>query len=67
MVFYALSAALVVILSVEALWQDTLTPNHDLGSWFFIAIASLLCPITLPCILRKKYLDWQQQVRTIYM
>jgi hypothetical protein len=29
-----------------------------MGLWFFIAFASILWPVALPSILRKKYFDW---------
>lgn len=60
MLFYLLPAGLAFAITVHALLQDCTTPNNHLGSWIFIGLATVLWPITLPSMLRKKYRDWRE-------
>ncbi|HEY9887133.1 MAG TPA: hypothetical protein V6D02_01965 [Candidatus Obscuribacterales bacterium] len=64
MLFYALPAVAVCLLCVDALRKDDTTPNDDVNSWLFIAVAALAWPICLPSILRKKLQNWQTAAKT---
>jgi len=58
MIFLLLPTGLTFAICASELIRDESTPNNDMGSWFFITFASILWPVALPSILRKKYSDW---------
>lgn len=58
MVFYCVPALVVFLLTYDALLKDPTSPNDGVENWVFISIASLIWPLTLPCILRKKMMAW---------
>jgi len=58
MFFLLFPAGLTFTLCASVLVRDESTSNSDMGLWFFIAFASILWPVALPSILRKKYFDW---------
>lgn len=54
MTLYITGALLVFGFSLQAFLRDTSTPKTDRLSWMVIIIASLLWPIALPSMVRKK-------------
>jgi hypothetical protein len=56
MALYTAGALLVFSLSLRAFLKDRSTPKTDLLSWMVILVATVLWPLTLPSILRKKVL-----------
>ncbi len=56
MALYTTGALLVFGLSLRAFLKDSSTPKTDLLSWMVLLVATLLWPLALPSILRKKLL-----------
>jgi hypothetical protein len=54
MTLYLTGAILVFGISLQAFLKDTSTPKTHRLSWLVLIYASLLWPITLPSIIRKK-------------
>lgn len=61
---YAMPAAIVFLITTDALLKDSTTPSDSVEMWVFILIASLIWPLTLPSILRKKAIDWYEFSKT---
>jgi len=64
MLFYLFPATVVFVVVLDALLKDTEFSNKDWEAWAFIFLAAMFWPITLPSIIRKKYLDWRDQSDT---
>ncbi len=56
MTLYITGALLVFGLSLQSFLKDTTTPKTDRTSWLVILVATVLWPIVLPSIIRKKLL-----------
>lgn len=56
MTVYLTGALLVFGLSLQAFLKDSSTPKTDRASWLVILVATVLWPIVLPSMLRKKLL-----------
>lgn len=56
-IWYMLPGILVLSMAVRALLRDDETPNSDPEFWVIAILASLIWPITLPNMLRKKFLN----------
>jgi hypothetical protein len=54
MTLYITGAVLVFGYSLQAFLRDTSTPKTDRLSWLVLIVASVLWPIALPSIVRKK-------------
>lgn len=54
MLYYLLPGAIVFAISLRALLRDQTTSNSDVKSWLVIVIASLLWPLSLITMIRKK-------------
>lgn len=64
MLLYTLPATIVFFIISNALLKDSTTPNSDMTIWMFILLASLIWPLTLPSIIRKKVMDWHKDSKT---
>jgi hypothetical protein len=54
MAFYLTGALLSFSYALQAFLKDASTPKTDVFSWLVIAIATLLWPVVLPSMIRKK-------------
>lgn len=62
---YSTLAGITFVIVISAFLSDRDADKRDPSSYIFVAVATLLWPITLPSILRKKYLTLKarQQAR----
>ena len=51
---YCIAATLTATLITQAFFKDKAAAKNNPSAWFFIAITTLLCPITLPFIISSK-------------
>ena len=54
MTLYFTGAAIVFGILLNAFLKDATTPKNQVASWTFLAIATILWPIALPSMIRKK-------------
>lgn len=55
MMLYLFPASIVFSIALCEFIKDESTPKMHVTSWVLIALASMIWPLTLPCILLKKY------------
>ncbi|NJN22117.1 MAG: hypothetical protein HC812_14200 [Leptolyngbya sp. RL_3_1] len=60
MFLYLLPAALTLGLALEALLQDQGTSLQEADAWFFLALITVLWPLTLPSMVWHKYQQYCQ-------
>ena len=51
---YCIAAIITATLITQAFLKDRAARKNNLSAWAFIAITTLLCPITLPFIISSK-------------
>ena len=54
MTLYFTGAAVVFGILINAFLKDVTTPKNHVASWIFLTVATLLWPITLPSMIRKR-------------
>ena len=54
MTFYLTGAIIVCGILLHAFLRDTSTPKTHLGSWVVLIVGTILWPIVLPSIIRKR-------------
>ena len=54
LLYYSIPAGLVLIITLSAYWRDQTIPKTRPFDWFFIAVTTLLWPLTAPFIVWKK-------------
>ena len=50
---YLIPAALVFSAALQAFLEDETTPKNQLDSWVMLVLASMLWPLTLPCMMNR--------------
>ncbi len=55
MTLYFTGAAVVFGILINAFLKDATTPKNHVASWIFLTVATLLWPIALPSMIRKRF------------
>jgi hypothetical protein len=63
---YLIPAALVFSTALQAFLEDETTPNNHFDSWVMLVVASVLWPLTLPCVVNRLAKDTLKSEQSDY-